>query len=382
MAGVGRQRLLETLEARGAALRAHVGAIALASAAAGAAWLIAREATGVSRPFFAPVAAVLALGLSAGAQLRRAVQVGVGVALGIGVADLIVAAIGSGGWQLVLVVFLAMCAAVLAGGSMLLVNQAAITAIFVVVLAPPSGGVEVTRFEDALIGGAVAVAVAALTPRDPLRLMARELELLLSETAAVLRCVARAIEQRDPDSAHEALQRSREIDPDPFLAAVADARETLAVTARRRDARERIGRFSERSADIDHAVRNTRVLARGALRPLETGEEVPDEVPRSLRELAEVARTLGPCVAGRGRAQEPVARAIAAARLATSALEHTHSLFVSTLVGQARLIATDLLLAVGLEREEAIAAVRAEDPPAAGAGGGTAGAGGSTAAGA
>lgn len=42
-------------------LQARVGAIALASIAAGVAWVIAREVGGEAHPFFAPVAAVLAL---------------------------------------------------------------------------------------------------------------------------------------------------------------------------------------------------------------------------------------------------------------------------------------------------------------------------------
>ena len=49
-------------------------------------------------------------------------------------ADLLVIAIGTGAWQLAVVVGLAMVAAVLVGGGVLLVNQAAVSAVLVVTL--------------------------------------------------------------------------------------------------------------------------------------------------------------------------------------------------------------------------------------------------------
>ena len=59
--------------------------------AASLAWLVAIELFDHPRPFFAPVAAVITLGLSLGQRRRRAVEMAFGVALGILVADLLVA---------------------------------------------------------------------------------------------------------------------------------------------------------------------------------------------------------------------------------------------------------------------------------------------------
>ena len=70
-----------------------------AVAAAGA-WLLATELVGHEQPFFAPVAAVITLGLTVGQRRRRALEIGAGVAVGIFIADLLVAvvdtAVGTG----------------------------------------------------------------------------------------------------------------------------------------------------------------------------------------------------------------------------------------------------------------------------------------------
>jgi hypothetical protein len=86
--------------------------IALSGLAAALAWLIARDVAGHAVPFFAPVAAVIVVGLTGGQRATRALELVVGQALGILCADLLVAQIGSGGAQIGLVVVLAMMAAV------------------------------------------------------------------------------------------------------------------------------------------------------------------------------------------------------------------------------------------------------------------------------
>ena len=59
---------------------------------------------GHQTPFFAPIAAVVSLGTSYGQRLRRVAEVTVGVAVGVFVGDLHGAAVGSGWWQLTLIV--------------------------------------------------------------------------------------------------------------------------------------------------------------------------------------------------------------------------------------------------------------------------------------
>src|SRR6476660_5814026 len=141
-----------------------------AGCAAGIAWLIAHDLMGHRTPFFAPIAAVIVLGVSVGQRLRRAVELVVGVALGIGVGDLLIWWIGTGPVQIAAGVFLAMVTAVFLGGSPTVVGQAASSAVLVATLAPPQHGIYFSRFFDALVGGLTGVLVMALLlPLNPLR---------------------------------------------------------------------------------------------------------------------------------------------------------------------------------------------------------------------
>lgn len=118
-------------------LPANAWPILQAATAAGLAYFLASSLLGNEQPFFAPVAAVVTLGLAPGERGRRAFEVALGVAFGLAIADVAVRLIGVGAAQIAVVVALAMAAAVLVGERRLLVNQAAISAILVVVLQPP-----------------------------------------------------------------------------------------------------------------------------------------------------------------------------------------------------------------------------------------------------
>src|SRR5918998_6721737 len=107
--------------------------------AAGVAWFVATAVIGHARPFFAPIAAVISLGVSLGSRLRRVAELVVGVSLGVLVGDLLISQIGSGTWQIMLVVALAMAAAVFADGATLLVAQAGASAVLVATPLPPGG---------------------------------------------------------------------------------------------------------------------------------------------------------------------------------------------------------------------------------------------------
>jgi uncharacterized membrane protein YgaE (UPF0421/DUF939 family) len=77
-------------------LRANLGWIAQAALATAAAWLLAQRIFGHERPIFAPVAALIGVSASLGQRRRSAVEMVIGVALGIGIADALVGLIGPG----------------------------------------------------------------------------------------------------------------------------------------------------------------------------------------------------------------------------------------------------------------------------------------------
>ena len=101
--------------------------------AACAAWFLAVLILGVDRPTFAPIAAVICLGLAVGERARRAVELTFGVAFGVAIADFLVSAVGVAALQAGLVVALAMALAVFLGREEIGVKEAAISAMIILI---------------------------------------------------------------------------------------------------------------------------------------------------------------------------------------------------------------------------------------------------------
>ena len=71
-------------------VHANVGWVAQAALATAAAWVLAHVIFGHARPIFAPVAALIGVSASLGQRRRSAIEMVIGVALGIGIADALV----------------------------------------------------------------------------------------------------------------------------------------------------------------------------------------------------------------------------------------------------------------------------------------------------
>ena len=161
-----RSPLGEELTRRLSRWRSTAVSIVQAALAAGLSWLVAVHVVDHRTPFFAPVAAVVCLGMTLGQRLRRTIELIVGVGLGVGVGDLLISAIGTGPWQIAVVVALAMSVAVLLDGGAVITGQAAVSAILVATLCLPGATSGVNRLVDGLIGGATGLLVVGLFPRS------------------------------------------------------------------------------------------------------------------------------------------------------------------------------------------------------------------------
>lgn len=327
--------------------------------AAGVAWLIATELFGHEAAFFAPIAVVLVLGLTVRQRGRRAVELGIGVAVGIAVADLIVVLTGTGAWQLMLVVALAVTGALLLGGGTITINQAAVSAVLVATLPVPDASQSLDRFLDALIGSGVALLANSITPADPIRIARRQLEPLLAALSGSLIDVADALEAGSVEDAEEALERARSLDPRvrQMKMAIEAGRETITVAPARRSSESRVDRFETAAEPIDLVVRDTRVLARGAVRATRMEENVPPAIVESIRDLATAVRMLDRHLAGKDAGTECREAALRAAALATGALEETSNMAASAIVAQVRATAMDLLRGLGVDADEAREAI-------------------------
>jgi uncharacterized membrane protein YgaE (UPF0421/DUF939 family) len=332
-----------------------------ASVSAALAWFIATELLGHAQPFFAPVSAIITLGITVGQRPQRAAEVAIGVALGIAVADLLVLEIGTGTAQLALVVCLATAAAIFLGSGQMLATQAAVSAALVATLQPPTDGFSFERFIDALVGGGVALLINALVlPARPLDLMRRASAPLLAELAAALDDVAVAVERRDRELAVAALGRARSIDDlaARFGEAVDVSRETTRYAPPRRRSRGAVESYADAAARIDLAVRNVRVLARGMIRALSLDENVPPEIADALRDLAAAVRAVPEALDDPDAVAAVREPAVRAAAQATLVLESTGNMSVSVIVGQIRSTAADLLAATGMSGDRAAGTVR------------------------
>jgi uncharacterized membrane protein YgaE (UPF0421/DUF939 family) len=347
--------------ARADRLRDTARAILQATLAAMIAWVVATELIGHAQPFFAPVSAMITLGLTQGERGRRAIEIVLGVTLGIAIADLLVIELGTGWWQLGVVVALTMTIALLLGSGQMFAQQAAVSAALVATLQPPDGGLSFARAVDALLGGSIALAVSALVlPANPGRMVREAVEPVLEELAGVLDDVAAALRERNRDAVQAALLRGDAIDA--LVRNLDDAldvgRETARLAPPRRRMLHMVDVYAGAAAQIDRAVRNVFVLARGARRAIDLDDNVPPEISDALSDLAAAVRALPGALDNPGRAdavREPAKRA---ARRATRVLETTGNLSVSVIVGQIRSTAVDLLRGSGMSYDAAADSVR------------------------
>jgi uncharacterized membrane protein YgaE (UPF0421/DUF939 family) len=341
--------------------------------AAGLAWWIAKDLLHHTRPFFAPIAAVIVLSASVGQRWRRAAELVIGVALGIGVADLLILLIGVGVVQIAVVVGLAIAAAIFVGGGALAVSQAAASAVLVSTLTPMDGGQQFDRFVDTLVGGTVGIIVVALLlPFNPLTRVQRAAGQALDLLADALRTTAQALRDRDPEQARQALTAMRATEPDH--AALHDSlvmgRETASLAPIRWRSRGALTRYVDAAVHVERATRNARVLARRVASMLQDGEPVPDDLARALDTLAGAVGTLRAELA---RSEEPVRareEALDAVRAASVAYQDGVGFSGSVVVAQVRSAVVDLLRATGLSESRADRLVRRAARPARAATGG------------
>ena len=338
--------------------------------AAGLAYFLAKFLLGHPQPFFAAVAAVVTLGASVGWALNRAMQVILGVSLGLVIADLLVLfVIGTGPLQLAIVLGLAMGAVVFFNGGPLLLTQIAISSIIVVTVEAAQKGFSLDRVFDSLVGIGVALVVGVLLPIDPEKRIVRTARPVVSDLATILEDATAALEGGDRDKAGDALVEARQADErvDELRAAIEAGRDTARLSPVRRRSLENLQTYVTAAEGLDLAVPNARVLSRSALRLLRKGEPAPSALTAAVLDLSRAVRALDSYLGGSARDTDDVRRyALAAARGATDVLEERRDLGISAVVGQVRSTAVDLLRSTGMDYDSAIDALEeaAGDPPA------------------
>jgi uncharacterized membrane protein YgaE (UPF0421/DUF939 family) len=325
-------------------IHGHTWPILQTAVAAVSAWYIAVLVGVEQRPAFAAIAAVISLGAAFGERRQRAVQLIAGVMLGIVLADLLVRAIGIGLPQIGLLVVLAMLAAVILGGTELLVTEAAVSAILVVTL---SSTPEV-RLLDVLIGGGVALVVHTLIfPPEPLTGVARATDGVFGELGAVLRDAAAALAAGDPRLAEAAV-----VGADNIEARLGDLRQAVLVsgdTVRwaplHRRSRGQLDRYSRVISHADLATRTVLVLARNVRVFVRGGHAPHPELAEAVRDLGLAAWELPRQFDEPWRSGDVLRLALGAAGHVTAVAARDSRLAVNEIAGQVRSTAIDIVRA-------------------------------------
>jgi hypothetical protein len=265
--------------------------------------------------------------------------------------------------QLGVAVSIAIGVGVFFGTSQLFVNQVAISAALVVHVTPPHGGFSFARALDALTGGVIALAVAAvLLPADPLRILRGRRAAGADELAETLRAIAGRCERvtssprRRRWSGRGRPTTSATSSPPPC----ARGARRRATRRARRGSLGTVEAFAAAAAQIDPRGPQ-RACARARRRPRGPRwvTTCRRRSPAAIEDLADAVVALEHAL-DRDGSVEPVRElALRAATTASQVLERTGNLSVSVIVGQIRSTAVDLLAGTGMEGDEAIEAVRA-----------------------
>jgi hypothetical protein len=272
-----------------------LGQLAQAAVAAGISWELALQLPNRGQPFFAPIAAAIALGAERGTRGRQAIRMMTGVAVGILVGAGVLAVAGAGGWQIVVGTAVALVVTTAAGAPLMVRNQAAASTILIVALHRPGSDLAVQRLEDALIGGAVAILIARfLLPIDPVPLVRDQARNLREELATALDEAASALKADDRKRAEAAVARIWRIDDSALARALLVAREVTRAAPRRRPLRRRVEKLDELYRELEASVYDSHAIATGVVRLVSSERPAPREAVAAVEATAGAVRAVEP----------------------------------------------------------------------------------------
>jgi uncharacterized membrane protein YgaE (UPF0421/DUF939 family) len=305
-------------------------------------------------PFFAPVTAMICLGLTYGNRVRRVIELTVGVAIGVSVGDAFVQFFGVGVWQIAAVCFVAMSLAVLLGAGQLLMLQAGTQGVIVATLVSTEEQA-FDRWIDALVGGLVALFITvALPAATPMRRPQEEAASVVGHVAAALGQCALGLRERDLDVVTGALEDSRELSPEmeELQEIAAEGLAVARIAPFRRRHRPSVQVVDNLLYPLDLAIRNVRVLIRRAEVALSEGEVVPESYVELLYELALAAQHIADELSEGRTAEEAREDLVNLARRSTWSVRDA-GLSAEVMRAQVRSTVVDLLRLTGLPAEEA-----------------------------
>jgi uncharacterized membrane protein YgaE (UPF0421/DUF939 family) len=353
MARPGLLRGLEPRESFGRVVDSLLPALQIVAAAA-VAYSIAHYLLGHAVPLFAVTVTISSLGFARDARPARVLESAIGIVIGIALSELFLVVIGNGAWQIALVLFVTLIVARLLSPSNAFAVAAGVQSVLVMLLPAPEGGPFV-RSIDGIIGGAVALVVTALLPRDPRRIARRDAARLFDTLTESLGSLVVALERADEPEADRALERLRGTQPmiDQWRASLDSAFSISRISPFLRRLRPELDAQRRVLTGMDLATRNLRVISR------RIDFLVRDGVPRPalaslLGSLATSVRLLGESLDDPRLGDTVRVGLVAVAeRLRPELVAKGAPVTESVLVLMLRPLLVDLLTAAGLPEEKA-----------------------------
>ncbi|WP_295017682.1 aromatic acid exporter family protein [uncultured Micrococcus sp.] len=345
-------------------VRSSVPHAALMAACAVGAYAFAERVLGHGQPLFAATALLIALGFQREPRVRKVAEVAAGCTLGILIGDLMMAGLGRGLWQAVVVVFVSVMVARFLDSGATFTMQMSLQSVLVVLLPLGEQG-PFARSGDALVGGALALLVTFLSPQDASRGTARQLRGLYESMSRVLRELSQSLREEESRTAWMALVECRRTQGtlDDVRRELLLSAEQAAFNPLQRSSRGLVETMSRAADRSDLAVRSLRIVARRVVSILDHGAVDDDHRERLAAWFDDAADAVEILHRSLVEPQEEGRhRSLGVARdaLGTSAsLLDPHELAGRTVHGEAlvmllRPMMVDLLEATGASHDEAV----------------------------
>ncbi|MFI8305364.1 aromatic acid exporter family protein [Streptomyces sp. NPDC085927] len=287
------------------------------TASAAAAWLVARYVFDHPTPYFAPIAATIALTENLGERGLHAIRLLLGVILGLLVGQLVLATLGTGPGAMAFAVFVSLAAARAVRSPQTVVVQSAVTAILVVAVGDEANGFQ--RLVDVLTGAGIALVFSQLLfPPEPLALLRRAETAALGAISGGLATLADAIDRDDDGLAAQSVGELREV-LDHLVELRRVRRTDMRVTRRAPTWRAKVVvREKENAEHLDLLGASSFMLARLVA---SAGSDSRARLQRPVRELTDVIASLADALDDRDVRQRAADRALALATRITTDTE-------------------------------------------------------------
>ncbi|MDN6647140.1 MULTISPECIES: FUSC family protein [Corynebacterium] len=356
----------QSVMARVNRLRSRSVYIIQATVGAGLAYWVAHVLFGHSQPFFAPISAVIILGLSGGDRMKKALEMSIGGIIGVAVGDILFEFVGQGPFQITLIVLAGLIVGSFITKSPLVANQIVFGSILIATIFPPTEGMGgLDRAVDAMIGSAIGIVTIALIPNSPLSQARREICKVLGMASSVLSDVSYGLRNDDPELIEDARDavRGTQSNINSMLDAAKSGREAAEVSPIMWASRRNIRSLERILEPVDNAVRGVRVLSRRAMVLSEDHDEVSKAQLELIDSLSDILQELSELYNHKNKADvaheipEIVSKLRKVGARASMGVVEEQSLSAYAILAQTRSIVVDLLMVCGMSRESAVASL-------------------------